>query len=240
MKEIKILHLFPQLLSLYGEYANVLVLKHYLEKNSCIVHTDVFDDSLGSFEDYDLIFISSGTEENIVYALELLSPHRDKIYDSIENGTMWLCCGNALAVFGEKITDSRGNCHKGLNIFSFSSFEERKRFSGDVITKDKYSKPLIGYVNNSYRFIGITEPFSELFLNKQLGNDKVHSPEGLEYKNFIASTLTGPLLVKNPHCLEVFAEKLAGNKICIPENDNIKKAYNQTLSEMQSRLNNQK
>ena len=32
MKEIKILHLFPRLLSLYGEYGNVAVLEKFLKE----------------------------------------------------------------------------------------------------------------------------------------------------------------------------------------------------------------
>ena len=236
MKEIKILHLFPRLLNLYGEYANVAVLKHYLEKNGFSVHTDTCDGVPEDLEKYDMVYISSGTEENIVYAARVLSPFRDKIAHSIEGGAHWLCCGNALAVFGEKITDSEKVSHEALNIFPFTVTEEKSRFSGDALAKSRYDSSLIGYVNNSYRFDGISTPFSELLLNKQLGNDKKHPEEGLEHKNFLASTLTGPLLVKNPHLTEILMERLAGERVCIPEEDNIKKAYRQTMKHMASRL----
>ena len=235
MKEIKILHLFPRLLNLYGEYANVSVLKYYLEKNGISVHVDMCDGAPEDLEKYDMVYISSGTEENIVYAAKVLSPFRDRIAGSIEKGTQWLCCGNALAVFGKEIIDSEKVCHEALNIFPFSSNEEKSRFSGDVLAKSKYADSLIGYVNNSYRFEGISTPFSELLLNRQLGNDKKNPEEGLEYKNFIASTLTGPLLVKNPHLTEILTERLVGERVCIPEEDNIKKAYRQTMKHMASR-----
>ena len=37
MKELRILHLFPRLLSLYGEYGNVAMLKATLEEKGCAV-----------------------------------------------------------------------------------------------------------------------------------------------------------------------------------------------------------
>ncbi len=44
MNEIKILHLFPKLLSLYGEYGNVAVLRRTLEQNGYDVQVDHYED----------------------------------------------------------------------------------------------------------------------------------------------------------------------------------------------------
>ena len=43
MKEIKILHLFPKLLSLYGEYGNVAVLRRTLEDMGNTVTVDTYE-----------------------------------------------------------------------------------------------------------------------------------------------------------------------------------------------------
>ena len=43
MKEIKILHLFPRLLSLYGEYGNIAVLRRTLEENGYTVDVDGYE-----------------------------------------------------------------------------------------------------------------------------------------------------------------------------------------------------
>ncbi len=44
MKEIKILHLFPKLLSLYGEYGNMAVLRSTLASNGYGVQIDQYED----------------------------------------------------------------------------------------------------------------------------------------------------------------------------------------------------
>lgn len=238
MKEIKILHLFPKLLSLYGEYANISVLKYYLEKNSYTVNVFRCEDGNSDFSSFDMIYVGSGTEDNILHGAKMLMPHKDKIRTSIENGDLWLSTGNSLALFGEKIITSENDVHNALSIFSFTVTEENKRFSGDVMTKEICGYPLIGYINNSYRLDGISSHFSEFTLNTSLGNDKKNGKDGYVCNNFYASALTGPLFVKNPHVMEYFIEKMTGEKIPISDEDNIKKAYTQSLSQLEKRKNN--
>ncbi len=238
MKEIKILHLLPNLLSLYGEYANISVLKYYLEKNSYNVSVTHCENDFSRIDGYDLIYIGSGTEDNIIHAIKLLAPFREEIRKSIENGALWLSTGNSLALFGKSVNTHEGNAVDALDIFPFTVNEEFQRFTGDVMTKEICGAPLIGYVNNSYCFNGISSPFSVLTLNSTLGSDKKSGNDGYSFKNFISTSLTGPLLVKNPHFTEYIMEKITGEKISIPAEDNIKKAYKLSSEQLIKRKNN--
>ena len=200
MKDIRILHIFPELLSLYGEYGNISVLRHFLEKNGCTVHCDSFENGTLSTDGYDLIYIGSGTEANIREAIKRLMPHKDTLQNAINNGQLFLATGNSMAVFGKSITKEKEET-PALGIFSFTTEESEKRFIGDVLTKELFGGKVIGFVNTSFVYNGITSPLFELILNKELGNDKNTPYDGFTEKNFHATQLTGPLTVKNPHIL---------------------------------------
>ena len=70
---MKILHLYHDIMNLYGEYANVAALKRMLENNkiSCKVDTLSVGDKL-QLLDYDFIYVGSGTESNQKYILKHL------------------------------------------------------------------------------------------------------------------------------------------------------------------------
>ena len=55
MKEIKILHLFPRLLSLYGEYGNVSVLRRTLEDHGFAVTVETYENGELILDGYDFI-----------------------------------------------------------------------------------------------------------------------------------------------------------------------------------------
>lgn len=235
MKEIKILHIFPKLLCLYGEYANISVLKHYLEKNSFTVTITDCEEPLPPLNDFDMIYMGSGTEDNILHAITLLYPYKEAIQKSIEGGRLWLITGNAQAIFGRCITYEDGRHCNALDIFPFTVTCTRKRFSGDVLSSAFAGKALIGYINNSYIFEGITSPLTRLTLNPCLGNNKITGDEGLLFKSFYSTALTGPLLIKNPHFLEFFMEAITDSRLIIPENEPIKKAYASSLRQLKKR-----
>ena len=71
MKTIKILHLFPKLLSLYGEYGNVKVLASTLWKGGWEVLVDSMEEVPGEFAGYNLVYLGSGTEDNLALAAKL-------------------------------------------------------------------------------------------------------------------------------------------------------------------------
>ena len=75
--EIKILHLLYDLMNLYGEYGNVNVIKYRLEKQGANVLVDkkTIGDEI-HFNDYDFIYMGSGTEKNQLVALDFLKNYK--------------------------------------------------------------------------------------------------------------------------------------------------------------------
>lgn len=239
MKEIRILHLFPKRLSLYGEYGNVSILKTVLTDAGYSVSVDEYEDGELSFESIDFVYIGSGTEDALMFANGILASHSDTIKASIEAETVLLATGNAPALFGKYI--SRGNeTTKALDVFSYTcSIDDRIRFMGDVITdyKNLFSTPLIGFVNTSCTFEGMDTPMAAFTLNQNLGNDKKSASEGFVSDNFFATQMIGPFLVKNPAALQEICRRITGDaEFTLPNDSNAYKAYESALKELSNRV----
>ena len=68
---MKLLHLYYDLMNLYGEYGNVVVLKKHLEDQGFDVSVDkkTINEEI-NFEEYDFVYCGSGTEKNELFVLD--------------------------------------------------------------------------------------------------------------------------------------------------------------------------
>ena len=228
MKEIKILHLFPRLLSLYGEYGNVSVLRRTLEDHSCAVTVETYENGELTLDGYDFIYVGAGTEDNLMEAIRRLMSHKETIAASIESGKLWLATGNAMTLFGASVDGQAA-----LNCFPYTTaIHKDKRYLGDVLTEDGF----VGFINTSCLYGGITTPLLQLKLNPQLGNDKASASDGIRYQNFYGTQLIGPVLVKNPHFLVHICKELTREEIAISPESYMQKAYEVALRELKNRM----
>ena len=236
MKDIKILHLFPRLLSLYGEYGNMAVLRSTLENNGCHVQIDQYESGPLTLADYDLVYVGTGTEDNLMEAIRRLIPHKAAIQASISGGTHWLATGNAMTLFGSGINYC-GSIGEALDCFDYRTvIHDDQRYLGDVLTGSAFGSPLVGFINTSSVYAGITSPLLKLKLNTNLGNDKKSCADGIHECNFYGTQLIGPVLVKNPPFLCHICRELTGEEITISTDTNIQKAYQVALNELQARV----
>lgn len=236
MKEIKILHLFPKLLSLYGEYGNLAVLRRTLETAGCSVTVDSYESGELALDAYDLIYVGAGTEDNLLEAIRRLIPHKEAITASVAEGTLWLATGNTMTLFGTSV--SRGDANmEGLGCFDYTTvIHDDKRYLGDVLTADAFGAPMIGFINTSCVYTGITAPLLRLLLGNTLGNTKQDGADGIHCGNFYGTQLIGPVLAKNPHFLAHICQSLTGEAILLAEDSNGKKAYDISLAELKKRM----
>ena len=74
---ITIAHLYYDLLNLYGENGNVKIIKQQLEDQGIKVTVKflTIDDEL-KFNDYDIVYIGMGTEENQLTCLKHLRKYK--------------------------------------------------------------------------------------------------------------------------------------------------------------------
>lgn len=207
---MKILHLFHDLMNLYGEYANTLALQRAVSEKGRAAEIERLSigDSL-SFSEYDLIYIGSGTEKNQKVALEYLRPYAEEIKSALADGKLLLATGNSFEIFGENITDRYGKEYGGLGLFGFTVIEGTKRVVEDVVA-DFEQQRVIGFINKSSEAEGIKEP---LFVIKQGVGNSEGSPnvEGIRDSGFYGTHIIGPLLIRNKCMADHFAEQLTQN-----------------------------
>ena len=204
---MKILHLFHDLMNLYGEYANTLALQKALsEKGRAAEIEKLSIDDTFDFSDFDLIYIGSGTEKNQKVALEYLRPYAEQLKTALNEGKLILATGNSFEMFGEKITDRNGKEYEGLKLFGFTVTEGTERIVEDVTAEFEENK-VIGFINKASKIEGVEKP---LFVIKQgVGNsDRSANVEGIRHGGFYGTHIIGPLLMRNKCMADYFAQQL--------------------------------
>ena len=126
---MKLLHLYPNLMNMYGDYANILALKKHLEDQGLTVKVDYKDINEDiDFSLYDFIYMGSGTESKELIALNDIIRYKDEFKNLVNNNKVILFTGNASELLGKSIDDNLA-----LNVFDFKTQHTDKRYTGDVI-----------------------------------------------------------------------------------------------------------
>ena len=201
--ELKFIHFYPDLMSLYGSYANVAVLKRYLEQlgNTVTVET-VAPGETADLSGADCLFMGAGTERAQKAALADFVRYGEAVKAAAGGGTAALFTGTAMELLGKTITAADGTVYQGIGLGSFTTVQGKKRFVEDVYgATDLYDQPVVGFMNKCSLTEGVETPLLTA-LDLGFGNSGEKTPEGFRFQNVLASELTGPILVKNPRLLE--------------------------------------
>lgn len=228
---MKILHLYHDLMNLYGEYANILVLKKHLMDqgvNAKIIKASIDDDI--NFNDYDFVYCGSGLESNLEVVLADMLKRKNALENAINNNVIMLFTGNAMELFGEN----------ALDILPYIVKPANKRITGDVILHNELFNDVVGFINANT----IVDYKDDASLFKYVFKDNnlklLSNSEGYLLNNLFVTHLIGPLLVKNPNITNFFVKKLL-KKEGLDYNEVVYKyeldSYNTTLSELKGRIN---
>ena len=242
---IKLLHLYPEAMSLYGEYANITLLSRYLTWRGAEVEIrTVSCDEAPDFTGADLIYMGAGTERTQKAALGWLTPYKDALKGAADHSLV-LFTGNAMELLGATVTDQKGTAHAGLGFGGFATVETDKRVPHDAIAKTGlFPEPVVGFMNKCSRTSGVEEPRFEA-MTMGMGNEQEGGPEGFRHGNVVGTHITGPVLVKNPAFLAWIAERILANRgetLPVPTDKpdwliHAEKAYQVTLEELSALAN---
>ena len=205
--EVKIIHFYPDLMSLYGSYANVSVLKRRLEQmGSTVTVTPVLPGQEADLSDADFLYMGAGTEHAQKAALADFARYGEAVKAAAENGVTMLFAGTAMELLGKTITGADGTVCDGIGLADFTSVQGTKRFVEDVYGHtDLYPEAVVGFMNKCSTISGVETPLLTS-LSLGFGNEGEKTPEGFHRNNVFASQLTGPLLVKNPRMLDAVVD----------------------------------
>ena len=229
-------------MSLYGEYANVMVLRRHLEAMgvSVTVDTALFE-AAPDFEHADLIYMGAGTERTQKAALTALLPHKDGLKAAIDRGAVVLFTGSAMELLGTSITGADGKVWQGLALADFTTVETDKRTPEDVIAHTAlWDSPVVGFMNKCSATKGVNAPLFEK-LSLGLGNEADKGPEGYVSGTVFATHITGPVLVKNPDFVDFLIKRIfAAQGWELPETPPVlpyeREAYEVTQKELSARI----
>jgi len=242
MKRIKILHMYYDLMNLYGDWANTAVLGNRLTELGSEVLLDkksVGDDI--DFGIYDFIYIGSGTERSQLACMRDLEQYKESLLKQIEAGVPVLATGNSHELFGKAVTDSAGNRHAMLGLLDFETEQKSTRVTGDCICDAAFlPDKLIGFINRAggSQKGTIKRPFS---VTPGTGAGFSAFPEGIHYKNLLGTYLTGPVLVRNPPLLRYTINLITTREVMSETEDStvinevsqyLEQAYETALSAM--------
>ncbi len=213
MKSVNILHLYYDLMNLYGEYGNIIALRDAFKLQGIEVNID--KKSLGDtidFMKYDIVYIGEGSEYNQELVRQDLLKYKAELNAYIESYKILIATGNSYELFGDKI-----NKKEALGIFHFKSFYKSittdvgdRIVNEEIMDTDFLGSPVIGFVNrNSVNDIKDGYLFK---VRKGYGNDIKDKFEGIHYKNFYGTYLLGPLLIRNPYLLDYILSNFLGDK----------------------------
>ena len=207
--ELRLIHFYPDLMGLYGSYANVSVLKRSLEGlgNTVTVET-VLPGQEADLEGADFLYMGAGTERSQLAALADFTRYGDTVRALAENGTAMLFAGTAMELLGKTITDDAGKVYEGLGLADFTAVQNKKRFVEDVYGHtDLYEDAVMGFVNRCSVITGVETPLLTS-MDMGRGNEGPCGPEGYHKGSVFASQLTGPILVKNPALLKIMVQAI--------------------------------
>ena len=237
--ELTILHMYPDVMNLYGEYANIAVLRRHLEAMGVAVSVQTAGEE-ADFSTADFIYMGAGTERKQKYVLAAAPRQAGGLKTAVERGALVLFTGNAMEVLGASVTDAKGKVWPGYCLADFATVETDKRSPGDVVAVPTlWDAPAVGFMNKCSVTQGVTAPlFKELALG--FGNEADHGAEGYVSGNVFATHITGPALVKNPDFTDLLIRRLfAGKGWDLPEQLPVlpheREAYAVTLRELQGR-----
>ena len=213
--ELTILHLYPDCMSLYGEYANVAVLRRHLEAMGVSVTAEaaLFEDE-PPFERADFIYMGAGTERTQKAALAALLPHKDALKAAVDRGAVVLFTGNAMELLGKSIAEEEsGKIWPCLGLADFTTEETGYQVQGDVVARTSlWGSFAVGFMNKRSETYGVTTPLFGL-VERGPGNAGDGPPEeGYVDGNVFATHLTGPVLAKNPDFTDLLIKRIFAAK----------------------------
>lgn len=239
--EIKILHLYYDIMSLYGEYANLETLKRRLEAQNNVTVT-VDKATVGDTAElsaYDLIYIGSGTEKGELRVLSDAMKYRNAFCSFKNEGKIILATGNGFELFGKSVTCADGTSHEALGLFDYETYlTDKKRTTVDQIcTTELLDRDVVGFINRASEIRNVRSPLFRVRYG--VGNSDGDCFEGVGEGNFFGTHITGPVLMKNPHFADLIASvicKNAGTEYMPAVSEYEQKAYEITLKALEERF----
>lgn len=199
-RPLRIVHLYPDALNLYGDGGNAIVLERRCRWRGIPVEVD--DVRMGDVLDLstaDIVLIGGGADRDQLAVANELRHQRDELQGYVEDdGVVLAICGSyqllgrSYYMGDEKV--------EGLGIIAGDTVRGEGRLTGNVAVKtDIADAPFVGFENHGGRTMldACEHPLGTSVL-EGTGNNGQDGSEGCLHRNLVGTYLHGPALSKNP------------------------------------------
>ncbi|MDD6727773.1 MAG: glutamine amidotransferase [Eubacteriales bacterium] len=211
---IRIGHLYPDMLNLYGDRGNIIALTQRMTARGIEVQTDAI--TMGktfNADDYDILFIGGGQDFEQDVLLDDLKKGKDvEINKAIHGGVPMLAICGGYQMLGKYYKTYDGKMLEYMGALDFYTEGREERMIGNYAYKTKEGIEVVGFENHSGRtyLSKKLEPLGTVI--KGYGNNGEDGTEGVRYKNTFGTYSHGPVLPKNPQLADLLISKAIENK----------------------------
>jgi len=197
---IRVCHLYPDLLNLYGDRGNIIAFKQRCQWRGILVSVQEINlNDAVDFREQDFIFLGGGSDREQNLIAEDLMKRKEGLKEAIEDGLVILAICGGYQLLGRYYLTKDGKSIPGLGIMDFFTLAGNRRLVGNVAVEiDIDGRPVkvTGFENHSGQtYLGDCKPLGRVLSGN--GNNGTDGLEGARYKNVFCSYLHGPLLPKN-------------------------------------------
>lgn len=210
--KLKIGHLYPEHLNMYGDKGNIASLVKRAEWRG--IEAEVTEVAMGdeiSFSEFDIVLLGGGSDtEQLTVCRELLK-FREGLSNYVESDGVLLALCGGYTILG-RYYKTKDELFDGLSILDIVTEYGEKRLMGNIVLESSLTdSKIVGFENHSGRtYIGEGKPFGMVLSG--FGNNGEDKTEGIIYKNVFGTYLHGPLLPKNPELSDLLIEKALKRK----------------------------
>lgn len=213
MDSLRICHLYPDLLNLYGDRGNIIAMRRRLEWRGIGVMLD--EVSIGTGFDpglYDIVFIGGGQDfEQEVLLADLGVDKKKKIKYAVEDDVVFLGICGGYQLLGTNYVNWNGVSYDFIGAIDIHTVGKKKRMIGNYVFEMRddrgRTRKIAGFENHSgATYLGHSvKPLGKVL--KGHGNNGEDGMEGATYRNVFCSYSHGPLLPKNPALCDMILER---------------------------------
>ena len=198
--EIKICHLYPDVLNQSGDAGNVSCMQRRLAARGIDVHvTKIGLGEQRSLSGFDIVFIGGGQEQGQDAMMQdLFRGRAEDIRRCVEQGVVFLAVGTGMEILGKYRENTEGQRTELVGAVDMHTIDEKQRFTGDYMFRGEDVGTVVAFENHSgWLYLGEgVKPLGQIVSGH--GNNGQDGSEGIRYKNVFGSYGHGPLLPKNP------------------------------------------
>ncbi len=211
MVSIKIFHLYPDHLNLYGDRGNMIALCRRAQWHN--IDIEVIPVKPGEKIDFshcDLLFMGGGQDSDQQMVAEDLKKRSSELSSAVENGMVVFAVCGSYQLLGSYYITGKGEKIGGLELVNLYTEAGTERLIGNAVINCPLwnpAKTLAGFENHAGKtYLGQgLQPLGQVMIG--YGNNGTDKTEGAVYKNVIGTYLHGSLLPKNPWLTDLLLEK---------------------------------